>query len=79
MFYLAAFPQFIPAGDGAVAAALSLVALHSLINAVWFGAMIMLLARVSRAARSASFQRWLKGVTGLVFMGFGLKLATLRP
>eukprot|EP00903_Cladosiphon_okamuranus_P000845 g843.t1 len=79
MFYLAAFPQFIPAGDGAVVAALSLVALHSLINAVWFGAMILLLARVGKAARSPSFQRWLKGVTGLVFMGFGLKLATLRP
>lgn len=79
MFYLAAFPQFIPAGEGAVSAAFALVALHSVINAVWFGAMIVLLARVSRAARSPSFQRWLKGVTGLVFMGFGLKLATLRP
>ncbi len=79
MFYLAAFPQFIPAGEGAIAASMMLVATHSLINAVWFGAMIMLLAKVSRAAGNPSFQRWLKGVTGLVFMGFGLKLATLRP
>jgi len=79
MFYLAAFPQFIPADESAFAAAMSLVALHSLINALWFAAMIGLLARVSQAARSPSFQRWLKGVTGLVFMGFGLKLATLRP
>lgn len=79
MFYLAAFPQFVPAGDGAFTAALLLVALHSLINTLWFTAMILLLARVSRAARSASFQRWLKGATGLIFMGFGLKLASLRP
>ena len=79
MFYLAAFPQFIPTGEGAVVAAFSLVAIHSLINALWFGAMVMLLSKVSSATRSASFQRWLKGVTGLVFMGFGLKLATLRP
>ncbi|WP_269584353.1 LysE family translocator [Roseibium sp. Sym1] len=79
MFYLAAFPQFIPAGEGAVSSAMSLVALHSLINALWFAAMIVLLARISRAARDPSFQRWLKGVTGLVFMGFGLKLASLRP
>lgn len=79
MFYLAAFPQFIPTGEGAVAAAFSLVAIHSLINAVWFGAMIALLSKISHAAQGASFQRWLKGATGLVFMGFGLKLATLRP
>ncbi|MCV0429507.1 MAG: LysE family translocator, partial [Roseibium sp.] len=79
MFYLAAFPQFIPAGEGAMTAAFSLVAIHSLINALWFGAMIVLLSKVSNAARSVSFQRWLKGVTGLVFMGFGLKLATLQP
>lgn len=79
MFYLAAFPQFIPAGEGAVAAAMSLVVVHALINAIWFGSMIFLLSTLSGAARSPSFQRWLKGVTGLVFMGFGLKLATLRP
>jgi threonine/homoserine/homoserine lactone efflux protein len=79
MFYLAAFPQFIPAGDGAVSAAFALVAIHSLINALWFGAMIVLLASMRSAARNPSFQRWLKGVTGVVFMGFGLKLATLRP
>ncbi|WP_299476543.1 LysE family translocator [uncultured Roseibium sp.] len=79
MFYLAAFPQFIPAGEGAVAAAFSLVGIHALINVLWFGAMVLLLARLSTAAGNPSFQRWLKGVTGLVFMGFGLKLATLRP
>lgn len=79
MFYLAAFPQFMPAGEEAITAAVSLVALHALINTLWFGAMIVLLARVSRAARNPSFQRWLKGITGLVFMGFGLKLASLRP
>ncbi|WP_434054091.1 MAG: LysE family translocator [Roseibium sp.] len=79
MFYLAAFPQFIPEGAGAVAAAFSLVAAHALINVLWFGAMVLLLSRVTKAAGSPAFQRWLKGITGLVFMGFGLKLATLRP
>jgi threonine/homoserine/homoserine lactone efflux protein len=79
MFYLAAFPQFIPVGDGAMSAAFTLVGIHALINVVWFGAMVMLLARMSKAAGSPSFQRWLKGVTGLVFMAFGLKLASLRP
>jgi len=79
MFYLAAFPQFIPLGEGAVQAAFLLVCVHALLNAVWFAAMILLLARLMRAARSGSFQRWLKGVTGVIFMVFGAKLAALNP
>lgn len=78
MFYLAAFPQFIAAGHGGTGSAYLLVAVHSLINALWFGWMVLMFARLARFSRSARFQRGLKGVTGLVFIGFGLKLASLR-
>jgi threonine/homoserine/homoserine lactone efflux protein len=79
MFYLAAFPQFIPTGQGAVAGAFALVVVHSLLNMVWFSAMIMLLTRLRAAAANGTFQRWLKAVTGTVFIGFGIKLASYRP
>jgi threonine/homoserine/homoserine lactone efflux protein len=80
MFYLAAFPQFIPTGNGAVSGAFALVAIHSMLNIVWFSAMILLIARLkSSVAASAAFQRWLKGVTGAVFIAFSVKLATFRP
>ena len=79
MFYLAAFPQFIPAGEGAFAEAMVLIGVHAGINALWFGGMILLLSRVGKAVSRPSLQRWLKGATGLIFMGFGLKLASLRP
>ena len=59
--------------------AFELVMLHSLLNAIWFSAMVMLFARLMIVARGSSFQRWLKGVTGVVFLGFGLKLATFKP
>ena len=78
MFYLAAFPQFISVGDGTAASAFLLVFLHSAINAIWFAAMVLLFARLTAAASSTTFQRWLKGVTGAVFIGFGAKLATVR-
>ncbi len=78
MFYLAAFPQFMSVGDASTASAFMLVSLHAAINALWFAAMVLLFAKLSRAARSGRFQRWLKGVTGAVFVGFGVKLATLR-
>ncbi len=79
MFYLAAFPQFISAADGAVTAAIMLVAIHAVINCVWFAAMILLLARLTLMTKGGGFQRWLKGVTGVVFIGFGIKLASLKP
>lgn len=79
MFYLAAFPQFIPLGEGAAPAAFLLVCVHALLNAIWFSAMILLFAHLMRAARSGRFQRWLKAVTGVVFMAFGVRLAAFNP
>ncbi len=79
MFYLAAFPQFIQSGDSAILYGFILVALHSVINLVWFSSMVLLLDRVTQFARSGPVQRWIKAVTGFVFIGFGLKLASLRP
>lgn len=78
MFYIAAVPQFITPGDTSVAASFLLVFIHSVLNAIWFSAMVLLLARLTQATRSGRFQRWLKGVTGAVFIGFGVKLASIR-
>ncbi|MFV0385826.1 LysE family translocator [Paracoccus sp. (in: a-proteobacteria)] len=78
MFYLAAFPQFISQGTTPAAAAFFLVFLHSMINAVWFGAMVMLFSTVSRSMKNAAFQRHLKIATGVIFIGFGARLAALK-
>jgi len=79
MFYLAAFPQFITMGESSAASAFFLVFLHTLINTAWFTLMILLLSRMAKATSSQRFQRWLKGITGVVFVGFGLKLVSLKP
>ncbi|TQS73882.1 LysE family translocator [Rhodobacteraceae bacterium] len=78
MFYLAAFPQFLPESDAGWAAPVLLVVLHSAINAVWFGGMVLMVSTLSDAVRAPRVQRALRGFTGMVFIGFGLKLATLR-
>jgi threonine/homoserine/homoserine lactone efflux protein len=77
MFYVAAFPQFIPA-DSPPLSGFVLVGVHALLNLAWFGPMICLFERLSRVARSGRLTRYVKGLTGLVFIGFGVKLATLR-
>lgn len=79
MFYLAVFPHFVPMNGHAAGSAFLLVFLHSMINLVWFSAIVLLFAKLSTVARSGRFQRGLKGVTGAVFLGFGYKLATFRP
>jgi len=78
MFYLAAFPQFIPLGDSAMVYALLLVSVHAFLNMAWFSAMVLLFSRFAGAAKNHIFQKRLKGVTGLFFMGFGAKLMTLE-
>ncbi len=78
MFYLAAFPQFIQSGENTILYGFLLVALHSAINLIWFSCIVLLLGRMTAFARSGPIQRWIKGFTGFVFIGFGVKLATLR-
>ena len=79
MFYLAAFPQFIPLGESAVYYGFLLVSIHAIMNFIWFSAMVLLLARLSNMTKNEPFQRLLKGFTGLIFIGFGAKLLSLKP
>jgi threonine/homoserine/homoserine lactone efflux protein len=79
IFYLAAFPQFIGTSGGAVEKAVLLLFIHSLLNIIWFSAMTLMLSRATAALRNSGLQRILKGITGVVFIGFGAKLASLRP
>lgn len=79
MFYLAVFPQFFGASENAALWALLLVFLHSAINVVWFSAIVLLFARISRVARRGGVRRWIQAATGVVFLGFGAKLASYRP
>ncbi len=79
MFYVAAFPQFIPHDASSPLAAYLLVAVHACLNMAWFGPMVLLFERLSGAARSNRVQRAVKAATGMVFIAFGIKLATLRP
>lgn len=77
MFYLAAFPQFMPAGETAISA-YTLVTTHAIVNFLWFSMMIVMLSKVKGATNSAKFKVWLNSVTGVVFIAFGSKLALMK-
>jgi len=78
MFYLAAFPQFVSISDGAVSSAFLLVFIHAMINVLWFGIIVLLFSKLVGAASNIRFQRWLKLITGTIFIGFGAKMAMLK-
>lgn len=78
MFYLAAVPQFLPIGEATAVNVFLLVFIHSSINGIWFFGMVMLLSKLVGVSQSVGAQRWIKGITGAIFIGFGAKLATLR-
>lgn len=78
MFYLAAFPQFISASHGSISTSFMLVSIHAVLNFIWFSMIVLLFHKFSKVARSGTIQRWIKGLTGVIFISFGLKLATLR-
>ena len=77
VFYLAAFPQFLPV-DGSALSAYSLVTAHSLVNVLWFSAMVFTLSRIKSATNNPTFKVWLNSITGVVFIGFGAKLAMTK-
>jgi len=77
MFYLAAFPQFISLESNAFSA-YSLVSAHALVNFIWFSIMVLALSRVKSVANSEKFKKWLNSITGVVFIGFGAKLALMK-
>jgi len=77
MFYLAAFPQFLPLNESAINA-YALVTAHAMVNFVWFSVMVIMLSRVKSATNNAKFKTWLNSITGVIFIAFGSKLALMK-
>jgi threonine/homoserine/homoserine lactone efflux protein len=78
MFYLAIFPQFIDPGSHMIAQGLSLGALHALIAACWYGLVVLAMDQVRALLRRPAVARGIKGTTGVLLIGVGARLATLR-
>lgn len=77
MFYLAAFPQFLPINENPVNA-YALVTAHAMVNLVWFSIMVVMLSKIKSATNSAKFKTWLNSITGVIFIAFGSKLALMK-
>ncbi|MFA0811923.1 LysE family translocator [Microbulbifer epialgicus] len=78
MFYLAAFPQFLPVEDSASSAYI-LISAHAAVNLLWFSAMVILISQLKTLSISHKVSKWLKSSAGFIFIGFGAKLGLSQP
>jgi len=75
VFYVAFLPQFTPAGTPAGPFIALLVAIHIFEGVLWFAALIAATQPLSRYLRRPEIARRMNRLTGVVFIGFGARLA----
>jgi threonine/homoserine/homoserine lactone efflux protein len=78
VFYVSFLPQFLPKGAPAAPFIFLLASLHVLMSFVWFAALIAATRPIAKALKTPAVVRWLDRATGLVFLGFGARLALDR-
>jgi len=78
VFYVTFLPQFIPAGVSVLGFSLLLAGLHALMGVLWFAVLVAATRPLARWLQRPSVLRSLDGLTGAVFLAFGLKLALER-
>jgi len=78
LFYLMVLPQFILPEQSVIGRSLLLAGLHNLMGLAWLTAYALALSRLGGGATRSWLARPIEAVTGLVLIGFGLRLALER-
>ncbi|HEY2602860.1 MAG TPA: LysE family translocator [Thermoleophilaceae bacterium] len=77
-FFVALFPQFVPAGGPVLPAALLMACTIVAFDLVWYSALAYLVARARRAFVEGPWLRRFERLTGAVLVGLGVRLALER-
>ncbi|WP_433336327.1 LysE family translocator [Spirillospora sp. CA-294931] len=75
VFYMSLLPQFVPDGASMFWTSLLFALIHAVQGLVWFGFVVFLAGAARRALARPEVKRWLQRVTGVAFIGFGLRMA----
>jgi threonine/homoserine/homoserine lactone efflux protein len=78
VFFVSLLPQFAPAGGASFIAMLALGLLFCLLTLTWLALYSAVVAKVGDVLRRPTVRRVLHGVLGAVFVGLGVRLATLQ-
>ena len=77
-FFVALFPQFVPAGEPVLAAALLMACTIAVVDLVWFSTVAYLVTRAKRAFVDGPWLHRMEKLTGAVLVGLGVRLALER-
>ena len=75
LFYLTLLPQFIRPGDPVLVRSLLLAGIHVVVGLAWLFLYTYFLGRLSPMLRRPRVRRAMEGVTGVLLIGFGARLA----
>jgi threonine/homoserine/homoserine lactone efflux protein len=78
VFFVALFPQFVPAGVPVLPSALLMAAMVVAFDLVWYSALAYLVARARRAFVEGPWLARVQRLTGAVLVGLGVRLAFER-
>ncbi|MFM9369941.1 LysE family translocator [Streptomyces sp. Da 82-17] len=79
VFYTGLLPTLAPAGLSPRLGMALLVLLHAALTLVWLGGYVLALARARAFFERAAVRRAVDRVTGVVLIGFGIKVAASQP
>jgi threonine/homoserine/homoserine lactone efflux protein len=75
IFFIAFLPSFLPARSSATALSFGLGLWFAAETGIWLAALAWLASRGVQWLRRSAVQRWLERLTGIVLIGFGVRLA----
>ena len=78
VFYVALFPQFVPAGAPVLPAAMLMAATIVAFDLVWYSTLAYSVARARRAVLDGPWAGRVERLTGVVMIGLGVRLALER-
>ncbi len=78
VFYLAVLPQFVAPGDNLLLKSFTLATVHAVVRIVWYSLVAVFTGRLTALLRRPRVQRALEGISGVVLLGFGLRLILTR-
>ena len=78
VFFVALFPQFVPAGEPVLPYALALVALQVTLDLVYYSGIAWMVVHARRAFASGPFMPWVERLTGTVMVALGLRVMLER-
>ncbi|WP_031082844.1 LysE family translocator [Streptomyces sp. NRRL WC-3549] len=79
VFYTGLLPTLAPAGLSPHTGMALLVLVHTVLTALWLGGYVLLLAKARAFFERPAVRRAMDRVTGVVLIGFGLRVATSQP